>query len=263
MPAANCPGEPALASRRQLKKAMKEHFLAAYGKEWLPPDPLDRSGDMQFVNCCRQGLTKPKDWPRLIHMKRRNRLCLFPGNFVPIILFGKSPVLTACISNSIEGDWLRLVPVRVGPVPVSLRTPDRYVTVARDTQPLLRIDIYACGPDCFAFEEVITWRDSIIIGFGSHVHAVSLADRSVVTIVLGAYFCHLYAASDYVLIASGERLFRLEPDRSILWKSVALAIDGVVVHDLGPIFIRGEGEWDPPGGWKPFTVSTVDGEPAR
>jgi hypothetical protein len=46
--AANSADKPALATRRQLKKAMKEHFLAAYGNQCLPPDPLDGNTDMVF-----------------------------------------------------------------------------------------------------------------------------------------------------------------------------------------------------------------------
>jgi hypothetical protein len=44
-----------------------------------------------------------------------------------------------------------------------------------------------------------------------------------------------------------------------LWKSAVLACDGVVVHHPGPPVIRGEAELAPPGGWRPFAVSAVDG----
>ena len=172
-------------------------------------------------------------------------------------------VIATTFTDSIDGDRKRLDPIRVGRVPVTLGTPDRYVTVVQDDKPVLRIDVYAYGADCFAFEEVIVWHDMVIIGFGSHVHAVSTVDRSVVTIELGSYFGHLYPTADYLLIASGERLFRFESDCTILWKSDVLAIDGVVVHEVGLALIRGEGEWDPPGGWKSFAIAVVDGKTAR
>ena len=172
-------------------------------------------------------------------------------------------MLAASFSHSIGGVWLQLKPVRVGRVPASIPAPDRYVTVARANQPVLRVDVYSYGPDCFAFEEVIAWRDLILIGFGSHVHAISAIDHSVVTIELESYFAHLYPNRDFVLLASGERLFLLQPDRSVGWKSAPLGLDGVVVREVGHDAIRGEGEWDPPGGWKPFTVSVVDGSLTR
>lgn len=40
-----------------------------------------------------------------------------------------------------------------------------------------------------------------------------------------------------------------------------LGIDGVVVSivDVEKSLVHGQGEWDPPGGWKPFTVRLGDG----
>lgn len=163
------------------------------------------------------------------------------------------------ISEVIGSEWLALVPVRVGGVPSGHGTPNCYVTLADAERPLLRVDVYAYGPDLFAFQDAIVWRDHLVIGFGSHVHVVALTDHSTVTVALGQYFCDLYPTPEYLLIASGERLFRMEPDRSILWKTDALAIDGIVVHDGGPSIIHGDAEQDPPGGWEPFAVSVSDG----
>ena len=163
------------------------------------------------------------------------------------------------ICNVISSEWLQLAPIRVGRVPLGQGTPERYVIVRDSNQPILRVDVYGCGPDCFAFEDAIIWRGNLIIGFGSHVHAIALTNQSTLTVTLGEYFGHLYPTAEYLLIASGDRLFRMEPDRSILWKTEAIAIDGVVVHDPGPPVIRGSVELDPPGGWEPFTISVADG----
>lgn len=127
---------------------------------------------------------------------------------------------------------------------------------------MLRVDVYSYGPDCFAFEEAIIWRDNLLIGFAGHVHAVSIADRSVVTYPLHSYFGHIYPTEDYVLAASADALLRIEPDRTVLWRRPGLGLDGVVVNDPGPPIIRGEGEWDPPGGWRPFVIDAARGEEA-
>lgn len=168
--------------------------------------------------------------------------------------------LHARICTVVDTEWSSVDSVRVGRVPAALGTPQRYVTVADDEEPVLRVDVHS-DADCFAFQDAILWRGNLIIGFGSHVHAVSLADHSVVSIAVEMYFGHLYPADDYVLLASGTRLYRMEPDRSIAWISEPLGIDGVVVDEIGPT-IRGEGEWDPPGGWRPFAVFATDGRPA-
>lgn len=168
-------------------------------------------------------------------------------------------MLAAKISGALADEWLYVEPVRVGGVPAGLGTPDLYVTVTKDEEPLLRADVYSFGPDCFTFEEAIIWRDNLIVGLGSYVHAISLADRSTKTIDLGYYFGHLYPTDEYLLIASGNRLFRLEPDRSVRWTSEILGADGVLVHESGPPVIRGEADDDPPGGWRPFAISAATG----
>lgn len=180
----------------------------------------------------------------------------------PNMTLGRQVTFLARMSAVIDADWLAIEPVSVGPVPAAGRTPLCYVTVAEDGKPVLRVDVYPYQPDCYPFQDAIVWRGNLMVGIGSYVHAISVADRSTVTIALGSYFGHLYPTRDYVLLASGEGLFRMEPDRSILWKNEDLGIDGVVVHEPGPPVVRGEGEWDPPGGWRPFAVLAADGKPA-
>jgi hypothetical protein len=173
------------------------------------------------------------------------------------------------MSEFLDTEWLRIDPVRVGLVPPTLRTPDLYVTVTdedaavlRDAL-ILRVDVYVDdGAECLTFNDAIIWRRNLIVGFGNHVHAISMEKRDAVTIALDEYYCGLYPTSDYLLIASGDRLFRMEPDRSVLWISDFLGIDGVVVNDPGPPVVRGEGEFDPPGGWRPFAVLAADGRGA-
>lgn len=46
-----------------------------------------------------------------------------------------------------------------------------------------------------------------------------------------------------------------------MWRSDALGIDGVIVDRISADEIEGQGEWDPPGGWKPFRVSAHSGKP--
>ncbi len=41
---------------------------------------------------------------------------------------------------------------------------------------------------------------------------------------------------------------------SLQWISGGLGIDGVIITAMKQHMIQGEGEWDPPGGWKPFAL---------
>jgi hypothetical protein len=151
-------------------------------------------------------------------------------------------------------------PVRLGQVPTGRGTADRFVAVETDEGPVLRVDLYQSGEECFAFEEVRLWSGFVVVGWGHRVYLVELLTRAVSAIELSSYFGHLYAAEQWLLVASAERLFRVEPDGSILWRSEALGIDGVVVHQVADEVVRGEGEWDPPCGWRSFQVSLSTGQ---
>jgi hypothetical protein len=158
--------------------------------------------------------------------------------------------------------WTRMEPIRIGRIPTGRGTPDRFVAVESDEGPVLRVDLYRSSDECFAFEEVCTWSDFVVVGWGHHVYLIAPQTRAVSALDLGSYFGHLYPTAAYLLVASAERLFRVEPDGSLLWRSDALGIDGIVVDHVADGIIRGKGEWDPPGGWQPFQVSLSSGQRA-
>jgi len=64
---------------------------------------------------------------------------------------------------------------------------------------------------------------------------------------------------DRLLIADATRLTSIDEHGETLWVSDTLGIDGVVVDDVQEGVIVGQGEWDPPGGWKPFRLSLASG----
>jgi hypothetical protein len=171
-------------------------------------------------------------------------------------------MVAANISKVIDGEWRRVEPVVVGHDARGSGTLLCHVLVSDEERPLLRLDVYAHEPDCYAFEDALIWQGHVVVGFGSNVHLVSLRDRSAVSLTLGEYFGHFYPTIDYLLVASGARLFRIESDRSVAWASDVLGIDGVVVSKPGPPVIVGEGEWDPPGGWEPFSLFSSTGRSA-
>jgi hypothetical protein len=89
---------------------------------------------------------------------------------------------------------------------------------------------------------------------------VKIRDREISTLELGSYFGHLYPFESCLLVASGERLFRLQPDGELAWSTGVLGIDGVQLGQVVGNTIEGEAEWDPPGGWRPFRVDLRSGE---
>lgn len=119
-----------------------------------------------------------------------------------------------------------------------------------------------CGDasrEIFCPPDALVWGDRVYVGFGHRVYVIDPKKQSALEIHLGREFLHFYASQDYLLVASADSLLRLALDCTILWRTSNLAIDGVVVNSVENGLILGEGEWDPPGGWKPFTVRLDSG----
>jgi hypothetical protein len=132
-----------------------------------------------------------------------------------------------------------------------------YVLVERDGAPLLTI---ALGEDGGPFRDAILWSDRVVIGYGDAIHVVDVATHVVVTHRLDGYYGHLFAMEDVLLVTDARTVLRLNVGGAILWRSGWIGIDGVTIEAVEQGIIRGEGEWDPPGGWKPFRLSLETGE---
>lgn len=161
--------------------------------------------------------------------------------------------------DCLEPPWTHLAPLALGAVPAARGTAGAFVVVEVDDEPLLRVDLY-CGPACFAFEDATVWAGLLVIGWGERLHLVDLATREATLIELEGYFGHLYATTDHLLVASCDRVLRIARDRSVVWRSPPVGIDGVIVDDVLDGVISGQGEWDPPGGWMPFRLDLATGE---
>ena len=168
-------------------------------------------------------------------------------------------MVTAKFSNTIDQSWTAINTVRIGNIPDHYPTPDRYVTVSSNDKPLLRIDIHADPDDTRQFEDIAVYRNSILIGFGHHVYYINPADLSHTAINLGSYFAQFHPFNNHVLAASGERLFKIGTNGSLLWKTARIGIDGVKVNSVCKGVIKGEGDWDPPDGWRPFAIDLETG----
>ena len=147
-----------------------------------------------------------------------------------------------------------MVPVRVGAVPPGVPTPGAFVCVEKDDRPVLRVDVYGGAKENSAFCEAIVWRGYVVVGIGDGVHVVGLSGTPVKTFALGRYFGHLYPSESHLLAASAERLYCIDADARLLWVSDVLGIDGVVVDRIDADWIDGEGDWDPPDGWRRFRI---------
>lgn len=159
--------------------------------------------------------------------------------------------------NVIDAPWIQIEPLRLGNIPSGQGTPDVYVLVQDDDTPLLRVDLYSYGS---AFEELKIWNDFVVIGFGYQLHLISLQTKQARTFDLDSYFGHLYALDRVLLAATGKTLWCIDQVGELRWVSDWVGIDGVIVEQVDRGIVVGRGEWDPPGGWRPFQVSLASGK---
>jgi len=151
-------------------------------------------------------------------------------------------------------------PLRLGKIPAGLGTADLFVTISDDDRALLRVDLYGdASREIYCPPDALVWSDRVFVGFGYRVYVIDPRNQSASEIYLGREFLHFYANQAYLLVASAESLLRLAPNGTILWQTSNLAIDGVVVNTVENGLIQGEAEWDPPSGWRPFTVRLDSG----
>lgn len=168
-------------------------------------------------------------------------------------------MLSVSTSTTIDDPWADMEPVRVGAVPLGRGTPDLFVTVSRDGQPLLRIDVHA---ECFTgpFCEAIVWKSFAVIGWNDVVHFIDVDSRLTRSIRCECYFGSFRPLDETLLIADAARIVCVDDRAQQLWKSERVGVDGVVIDRIVDGLVLGEGEWDPPGGWRPFRLLLASGQ---
>jgi hypothetical protein len=142
-----------------------------------------------------------------------------------------------------------------------------YVGIHRDGQPYALL-VVKDHRSRSAFSAVACINDVVFVGIGESLYVVSFATQKIDRYPMRGYFGSLYLPEDVaeddadigVFVASASDLYRFSADGMLLWRSVDLGIDGVLVYSVEQARIRGSGEWDPPGGWRPFVLDLMTGQ---
>lgn len=136
-----------------------------------------------------------------------------------------------------------------------------HVIIYQDDQPFLRIEILVGAKNEYYFrEEIIFWHDFVAIGLGEHAYIIHLENLDTEIIELGEYFSEFYKTNDLFLVLSGRHIYAVNEAGKSDWVARDVGIDGVVIDKIDGQYIYGQGEFDPPGGWKPFTVDLKTGK---
>ena len=123
----------------------------------------------------------------------------------------------------------------------------------------------SAGASCF--QDVRCVGSLVFIGFGQYVFILDMKAGVVVSHRLDGYFGHMYDGGDFenlptkfsVLVTSASEALAFSRTGELLWVRENLGIDGVLLYAADSTQIDGEGEWDPPDGWRKFSVSADSG----
>lgn len=100
------------------------------------------------------------------------------------------------------------------------------------------------------------------IGFGHSLFVFNTRTGTLARHQLDGYFGHMYDGCDFenlptqlsVLVTSASEVLAFSRNGELVWMRPNLGIDGVLLRAVNEKQIDGEGEYDPPNGWRKFTV---------
>lgn len=136
----------------------------------------------------------------------------------------------------------------------------RHAIIYKDDNPFLRIEILEHSTQCYFRDEFLFWNNLILIGFGEYAYIIELDNLMAQAINLGAYFSEFYPADNQLLILSGQHIHAIGLDNQLQWTADYVGIDGVIIDKVEEDYAYGQGEYDPPGGWKAFKVELSTGK---
>ena len=113
---------------------------------------------------------------------------------------------------------------------------------------------------CSPFSQVMIEQGVLAVGYEECFYLFSLSEnKSLLILELHGYFGHLYHHENCFYVADSGGLYRIDEAGAILWHNSNLGIDGVIINDFTDNTITGQGEWDPPGGWRDFVLDKQTG----
>ena len=113
---------------------------------------------------------------------------------------------------------------------------------------------------CSSFKEALIVDTILAVGHEEHFYLFDLTtNTNILRLKMNGYFGHLYLNDNYFYVADAGGLYCIDKFGKTRWENSNLAIDGVIVNNITDNKIFGSGEWDPPGGWRDFTLDKHSG----
>lgn len=111
------------------------------------------------------------------------------------------------------------------------------------------------------FSGALLVDDLLAIGYENFFCLFDIASNEVVLwLEMEWYFGYLYYNNDTFYVADASKILSIMRDGTIIWQSDVVGFDGVVIDKFTDDNIYGQGEYDPPGGWKDFILDIKTGK---
>ena len=113
---------------------------------------------------------------------------------------------------------------------------------------------------CSSFKQAIIHNDLLAVGHEETFYLFNLNSKTnLLNLKMFGYFGHLYLDHEKFYIADESGIYCIDSNASVQWHKNSLAIDGVIIDKFTEDRIYGRGDWDPPGGWREFTLDKKTG----
>ncbi len=113
----------------------------------------------------------------------------------------------------------------------------------------------------------------LLVGFEEYFYMFdTITKKNLLSLKLSGYFGHFYHndssiyAEDFyqndnlIYVADATGIYCVNINGAIQWRSDELGLDGVLIMRIDNVYIYGDGEWDPPGGWIDFIIDKQTGK---
>lgn len=162
-------------------------------------------------------------------------------------------------SETVPAPWHTVSAVQLDVPSSSQPEPDIYILVEKGGLPYRRIDAFGRWK-ASPFKKALLWNNFLAVGYEDQVHLIEPETQTIKNILCDEYFGDFWISNVGLLIATASNILCVGLAGQMLWSSHTVGIDGVIIDSIDNGIIKGQGEWDPPGGWRPFEIDQSTGK---
>lgn len=135
-----------------------------------------------------------------------------------------------------------------------------YITVRNTDETVVYVFSISYNVHCSPFKQAILKNGLLFVGWEDRFYIFNIAEnRNLFDQQLMGYFGNFQIDHDLVFICDCQGIICTDVNGRIIWENKCLAIDGVLINEITMNTILGEGECDPPGGWRNFVLDKSSG----